>query len=52
METKILTVEISESLRHALKVRATSEGRTIKEVINSLIELYVNDYREFIDKDV
>ena len=51
METKLLTVEISESLRYALRVKASREGRTIKEVVNSLIELYVNDYSEFIDKE-
>ena len=51
MKTKLLAVEISESLRYALRVKATREGRTIKEVVSSLIELYVNDYSEFIDEE-
>ena len=43
METKLLTVEISESLRTKLKIKATKEGKTIKAAITDLIESYVTE---------
>lgn len=43
METKLLTVEISESLRSKLKIKAAKEGKKIKEIITDLIENYVKE---------
>lgn len=37
-----LNVEISDQKRQALKMRAISEGKTVHQIVNSLIDEYLS----------